>query len=154
MVIEDLCPCKPVSCFFFQKFHIRMVKSEEEEIMYLLSLVTTTHQTQSMCPFNTASCRLSKRFHIRIVLSQELETMYLLSLVTAKLRTSFIWPSNTPSCFFSQRFHILIVKSLVISSPEPEITYLSSLVNAILCMKDLCPSMNKFKLDWIFFSIF
>ena len=50
-----LCFLKTVSCLFSKRFHTLIFLSAEPEIMYLLSLVTFTHLTQSICPCKSRS---------------------------------------------------------------------------------------------------
>ena len=54
-----------------------MVLSKEQEIIYLLSLVTAKVFIPSKCPFKTLFCFFSKKFHILIVLSKDPEIIYL-----------------------------------------------------------------------------
>ena len=64
------CPCKTISCLFSKGFHILIVLSKEQGIIYLLSLVTPKLFTLFKCPCKTASCLFFKKFQILIVLSQ------------------------------------------------------------------------------------
>ena len=65
-----------IFCVFSKKFQILIVLSQEPEITYLLSFVTTTLITTAVCPFITDSCLFSEILQILIVLSQDPEAIY------------------------------------------------------------------------------